>query len=346
MAAIQLASARPPLVGVVLLVALAVSVAFATAVGRVAIPLADQLAILAAQVGGRPFAGDPSLPAILLEVRLPRVVLAALTGAALATAGAALQGLFRNPLADPYLVGVSSGASAAAVLVLTMSLPPLAYALGAVQLAAFGGGLAAVSLALALARVGGQASVASLLLAGVAVAAIGGALSSLFLFSSGERIFAAYAWLLGGFNTSDWQLVARVALPIGAGFAVLLALGPSLDLLQLDEEAAAALGLRIEATKLATVAAATLVAAAAVSASGLIAFVGLVAPHVVRLLAGPAHRPLLLLSALGGAAFLVLADLAARTLLPEGNLPVGVVTAAAGGPFFLALLRARREGLA
>lgn len=346
MAAIRLAPARRPLVGVVLLSALAASVALAAAVGRVAIPLADQLAILAAQFSGQSFAGDPSLAAILLEVRLPRVVLAALTGAALATAGAALQGLFRNPLADPYLVGVSSGASAAAVLVLTMSLPPIAYALGAVQLAAFGGGLVAVSLALALARVGGQTSVASLLLAGIAVAAIGGALSSFLLFSSGERIFAAYAWLLGGFNTSDWQLVARVALPIGAGLAVLLALGPSLDLLQLDEEAAAAMGLRVETTKLATIAAATLVAAAAVSASGLIAFVGLIAPHVVRLLAGPAHRPLLVLSALGGAAFLVLADLAARTLLPEGNLPVGVVTAVVGGPFFLGLLRLRRERLA
>ena len=346
MGPIPLARVRRPLVAVALLATLAASVTLATAVGRVAIPLADQLAIIAAQFGGQSFARDPSLAAILLEVRLPRVVLAALTGAALATAGAALQGLFRNPLADPYLIGVSSGASAAAVLVLTMSLPPIAYALGAVQLAAFGGGLAAVALALALARVGGQTSVASLLLAGVAVAAIGGALSSFLLFSSADRIFGAYAWLLGGFNTSDWQLVARVAVPVGAGLAVLLALGPSLDLLQLDEEAAAAMGLRIEATKLTTIGAATLVAAAAVSASGLIAFVGLIAPHVVRLLAGPSHRPLLLLSALGGAAFLVIADLAARTLLPEGNLPVGVVTAAVGGPFFLALLRFRRERLA
>ncbi|MGH2716685.1 MAG: FecCD family ABC transporter permease [Thermoleophilaceae bacterium] len=329
----------------VLAVLLIASVALATAVGRIVIPLADQLAILIGQASGRPFAGDPSLAAILLEVRLPRVVLSGLTGAALATAGAALQGVFRNPLADPYLVGVSSGASAAAVVVLTMSLPPIAYALGAVQAAAFVGGLAAVSLAIALARVGGQTSVASLLLAGVAVAAIGGAISSFLLFSSGERIFAAYAWLLGGFNTADWQLVARIALPIAGGLVCLLLLGPSLDLLQLDEEAAAAMGLRVEATKLATIGAATLVAAAAVSASGLIAFVGLIAPHVVRLLAGPAHRPLLLLSALGGAAFLVLADLAARTLLPEGNLPVGVVTAAVGGPFFLVLLRHRRERL-
>jgi iron complex transport system permease protein len=345
-AATRLQPARQPVVGFVLVGALLASVALAVAVGRVAIPLADQLAIVAAHLGGRAFDGDARLSAILLDVRLPRVVLAALTGAALATAGAALQGLFRNPLADPYLVGVSSGASAAAVLVLTISLPPIAYALGAVQIAAFGGGLAAVSLALVLARVGGQTSVASLLLAGIAVAAIGGALSSYFLFSSGERIFAAYAWLLGGFNTSSWELVLRIAIPIALGLVVLLGLGPSLDLLQLDEEAAASMGLRVERTKLLTIAAATLVAAAAVSASGLIAFVGLIAPHVVRLLAGPTHRPLLLLSALGGAAFLVLADLVARTLLPEGNLPVGVVTAAIGGPFFLVLLRLRQGRIA
>ncbi len=326
-----------------LVTALAASVVIGAAVGRVTIPLGDQLAIVAARLGGGSYRGDSSLVPILLDVRLPRVVLAAITGAALAIAGAALQGLFRNPLADPYLVGISSGASAGAVLVLTASLPPFAYALGAVQLAAFVGGIVAVVLALLLAQAGGQTSVAALLLAGIAVAAIGGAVSSFVLFSSGDRIFAAYAWLLGGFNTASWELVLRVAIPVGVGVVGLLVLAPSLDLLQLDEEAAAAMGLRVEVAKLGTVAAATLVTAAAVSASGLIAFVGLVAPHVVRLLVGPQHRPLLLLSALGGAAFLVLADLVARTALPEGNLPVGVVTAAVGGPFFLVLLHLRRE---
>ncbi len=327
------------LVGLVL--ALGVSVVSGVAVGRVPIGPADQLAILAARLGLGGASVDPTAAAILLDIRLPRVLLAAVTGAALGLAGAALQGLFRNPLADPYLVGISSGASVGAVFTLTIGLPPALYAAGAVQAAAFAGAVLAVTTALALARTGGRTSVASLLLAGVAVAAIGGAVSSFLLFFHGERIFAAYAWLLGGFNTADWPLLGRVAAPVLAGAVGLIALGPALDLLQLDEEAARSLGLRVEATKLALVGLASLVTAAAVSAAGLIGFVGLVAPHVVRLLVGPAHRRLVVLSGLGGATFLVAADLVARIALPEGDLPVGVVTAAVGGPFFLALLRSR-----
>lgn len=330
---------------VALAIALVTSVVAGVAVGRVPIGPAEQAAILAARLGLGTGAVDPTAAAILLDIRLPRVLLAAVTGAALGLAGAALQGLFRNPLADPYLVGVSSGASVGAVFALTVGLPPALYAAGAVQAAAFAGAVLAVTVALALARTGGRTSVASLLLAGVAVAAIGGAISSYLLFFHGERIFAAFAWLLGGFNTADWALLGRVALPVVAGGLGLVALGPALDLLQLDEEAARALGLRVEATKLALVGLASLVTAAAVSAAGLIGFVGLVAPHVVRLLVGPAHRRLVLLSGLGGATFLVAADLVARIALPEGDLPVGVVTAAVGGPFFLALLRSRRGRL-
>lgn len=325
--------------------ALVGSVVVAIGFGRISISPADQLAIIVDRLGGSPASVDPRVASILLDIRLPRVILAGVTGAALATAGAALQGLFRNPLADPYLVGLSSGASLGAVLTLTVGLPPALYAAGAVQAAAFVGALAAVGLALLFAQVGGRTSVPSLLLAGIAVAALGGAVSSYLLFFHGERIFAAVAWLLGTFNATDWPLVTRVAVPASIGILGLAALGPSLDLLQLDEEAARSLGLRVEAAKLATVALASLVTAAAVSAAGLIAFVGLVAPHVVRMLVGPEHRQLLVLSALGGAAFLVLADLVARVALPEGDLPVGVVTAAVGGPFFLALLWSRRGRL-
>ena len=344
--AVVVSARRAPLAFLVLGLVLVASVVVAVGFGRVPISAADQLTIVIDRLGGRSSTIDPRLASILLEIRLPRVLLAAVTGAALATAGAALQGLFRNPLADPYLVGVSSGASVGAVLTLTIGLPPALYAAGAVQLAAFVGAVSAVSVALLLARVGGRTSVPSLLLAGVAVAAIGGAVSSYLLFFHGERIFAAYAWLLGGFNAADWALLGRVAPPVVVSAVGLVALGPSLDLLQLDEEAAKALGLRVEGAKLATIGFASLATAAAVSAAGLIAFVGLVAPHVVRILVGPEHRTLLVLSALGGAAFMVLADLAARIALPEGDLPVGVVTAAIGGPFFLALLWSRRERLA
>ncbi len=324
---------------------LVASMILAIGSGPVPISTADELAVLASRLDAHAAAVDPRLASILLDIRLPRVLLAAVTGAALATAGAALQGLFRNPLADPYLVGVSSGASVGAILAMTVTLPPALYAAGAVQLAAFVGAIVAVGVALLLARVGGRTSVPSLLLAGVAVTAIGGAASSYLLFSRGDRLFAAYAWLLGSFNVSDWSLFDRIALPVLAGTIGLVALGPSLDLLQLDEDAATALGLRTERTKLAVVACAALTTGAAVSAAGLIAFVGLVTPHVIRMLVGAEHRPLLLLSALGGAAFMVLADLAARTVLPEGDLPVGVVTAAVGGPFFLALLWSKRGRL-
>lgn len=343
---VAMSAYRVPVAFLTLGLVLVASVVVAVGFGRVPISAADQLAIVVDRLAGRSSTIDPRLASILLEIRLPRVLLAAVTGAALATAGAALQGLFRNPLADPYLVGVSSGASVGAVLTLTIALPPTLYAAGVVQLAAFVGAVGAVSVALLLARAGGRTSVPSLLLAGVAVAAIGGAVSSYLLFFHGERIFAAYAWLLGGFNAADWALLGRVALPVVASAVGLVALGPSLDLLQLDEDAAKALGLRVEGAKLATIGFASLATAAAVSAAGLIAFVGLVAPHVIRILVGPEHRTLLVLSAIGGGAFMVLADLVARIALPEGDLPVGVVTAAIGGPFFLALLWSRRGQLA
>src|SRR6266508_4443962 len=192
MATVRLQPARRPVVGIALVAALLGGVAVGVAVGRVAIPLADQLAIIAAQLGGWTFEGDGRLSAILLDIRLPRVILAAVTGAALAAAGAALQGLFRNPLADPYLVGVSSGASLGAVLTLTLGLSPVLYAAGAVQAAAFIGALVAVGLAMLFAQAGGRTSVPSLLLAGIAVAALGGAVTSYLLFFHGERIFAAF----------------------------------------------------------------------------------------------------------------------------------------------------------
>jgi len=337
---------RSPVAVAILGTALVLAVALSLAIGRVAVPLGEQIAILADALGLQPYAGEDRLAAIMLDIRLPRVLLAALVGAALGAAGAGLQGMFRNPLADPYLIGASSGAAVAALLMLTIELPAVVYRLGGVQVAAFVGSLGAVGIAVALARSSGYTAVPSLLLAGVAVAALGGAITSYLLFASGEHIFSAYAFLLGGFNTADMELVAQVAVPIAIGVAMLALLGPALDLLQIGEESAEAMGLRVEWTKMLAIVAATLATAAAVSAAGLIAFVGLVVPHIVRLLAGPGHRALVLQSVIGGAAFLVACDLVARTLLSEGNLPVGVVTAAIGAPFFLLLLRARRRRLA
>lgn len=285
----------------------------------------------------------PSYEAVLFQIRMPRVVLAALVGACLAAAGATYQGLFRNPLADPYLIGVAAGAGLGAVLAMVLPLAPLLYSLGAVQFMAFGGGLLTVALVYGLARVGGSVPVSTLLLAGVALGALASAITSFLMYVHGDRLLAIYSWLIGGFALSDWGKVLAI-LPYAAGGLVFLSLyARPLNVMQLDEEQAAQLGLPVERLKIVLVAAATLVAAAAVSVSGLIGFVGLIVPHAVRLLWGPDYRFLLPMSILTGAAFLVLADALARTLLGPTEIPVGVVTAFCGAPFFLYLLRQKKR---
>lgn len=276
---------------------------------------------------------------IVVQIRLPRVLAAAVVGAALALAGAALQGVFRNPLADPYLLGAASGAGLAAALVLVLGTAGAWWASAGVGVAAFVGALATVALVVALARQGTRVPVVPLVLAGVVVGSSLSAGTSFVLLAAREQAAGVLAWLLGSFAFASWgQLAWAVPALLVAG-AVVLAAARGLDVLQLGDAAAAQLGLPVEPFKVAVVAASTLATAAAVATAGVIGFVGLVVPHAVRLVVGPGHRRLLPLSALWGATFVVAADVLARTVIAPAEVPVGVVTALAGAPFFLLLLR-------
>jgi iron complex transport system permease protein len=281
---------------------------------------------------------------ILLQLRLPRVAAAALVGAALATAGALFQGLLRNPLADPLLLGTSSGAALGATLGFALPTALVTYWLGLwlVAILAFGGALVAVALVYFLATQRAQTPVVSLLLAGVAVGALLTAAQTLLVIRNDRlalHLPSLYLWLSGGIDVESWGQVAVTAALVGASVLVALLLAPAVDAFALGEEMALHLGLRVERYKLALVAIAALLVAAAVSLSGLVGFVGLVAPHLCRLTLGPRNRLLIAASALAGALFVVVADLFARVLVAPAELPLGVLTALIGAPLFLWLLR-------
>jgi iron complex transport system permease protein len=272
---------------------------------------------------------------IVREIRLPRIVLGAVVGFALASAGAVMQGFFRNPMADPSILGVSSGAAVGAVATIALSVSgPLGL-----QTAAFLGAVLAAFAVYLLATESGHTPVATLLLAGIAVQTFLGAIISYLLLHAGESLEQAVLWLMGHLHNSTWAEV-EVTLPVAVvSFLVLLAYARDLNVLLLGEEDAHALGIEVERTKRVLLALSSVVTAAAVAVAGVIGFVGLVVPHMMRLLVGPDHRVLLPTSALAGGAFLVASDTLARS--GPGELPVGIVTAAVGAPFFLYLLRTR-----
>jgi iron complex transport system permease protein len=279
--------------------------------------------------------------AILWQVRAPRVALAALVGAMLAVAGSAYQGVFRNPLADPYLLGVAAGAGLGATLV-------IAYGNGIdnavlLPLAAFAGASVAVAAAYVLGRsAGGVGGTATLILAGVVIALFMTAVQTFVQLQRSDTLRYVYSWILGGFETSDWSEVAVVAPYMAASCVVVLLHRRVLDVLRLGDDEAASLGVNAGRARLVLVIAATLGTASAVAVSGLIGFVGIIVPHTIRLLVSPSNRAIVPLSLLCGAGFLVLADALARTILSPAELPIGVVTAFFGAPFFAVVLRSTR----
>ena len=275
---------------------------------------------------------------LIIQVRLPRVILAALVGASLAGAGALYQALFRNPLADPYILGVSSGAGLGAMIAIVATAGATAWRFGAVPLAAFAGALLTMLLVVRLASSRGRLEATSLLLAGVAISYTLSAVTSFLMVFARQQMAAIVYWMMGGFSAASWQYVAMIAPMFLLGIIVPLLSMRELNLMLLGDERAGHLGLSVERFKLVTLAAAALLTAAAVAVSGLIGFVGLMVPHMVRLVLGPDHRRLLPASLLAGAIVLVLADLAARTVLAPVEIPVGIVTAVLGGPFFVVLL--------
>ena len=278
--------------------------------------------------------------AIVWDLRAPRVVLGLLVGALLAGSGAAYQGVFRNPLADPYLLGIAAGAGLGATIAIVVELQDVLGVVDPVPLAAFAGALVAVAAAGTLSiRRGRVGSPTTLILAGVAVANFFTAIQTFVQQQNSETLQQVFAWILGRLSTAGWAEV-RLLLPYTAVCVVglVLAVGP-LDVLAVGDEEASTLGLRPRAARRAILVVASLGAAAAVAVSGLIGFVGLIVPHTVRLMAGTSHRRVIPLSLLFGAAFLALADVVARTVQAPAELPIGVITAFVGAPFFLVILR-------
>ncbi len=280
---------------------------------------------------------------IVWQLRAPRVALAALVGGMLAIAGVSYQGVFRNPLADPYLLGVAGGAGLGATLAIVYGVTA-AGPRWTVPLAAFGGAIAAVMLTYVLGRSAGAArSTGALVLAGVTVATFSAAVQTFVQQRHSDVLQNVYSWLLGGFATSTWSDVALCAPYVAASSLVLILHRRVLDVLSLGDEEAASLGIDVARARLLIVVAATLGTAAAVSVSGLIAFVGIIVPHTIRLLVSTSYRAVLPLSLLAGAGFLVLTDVFARTILSPAELPIGVVTAFFGAPFFAVVLRTSRS---
>lgn len=311
------------------------------AVGPVTIPPGTVVQLLLDRLGlGASPADVPGVfRTILFEIRLPHTALMALAGLALGASGAAYQGLFRNPLADPYILGVAAGAGLGAITAMTIQWPSTVLGMASVPAAAFVGALATVAVVYRIARVGRSAPVTTLLLAGVALGTFTSAITSLIMLLSTSELRRAIAWLLGGFSLGGWEPVLASLPYLGVGLGVLLVFGRPMNVLQFGDEQALQLGLHVERFKLVIVAAASLVAATAVAFTGIIAFVGLIVPHLVRILWGPDYRRLIPWAALGGGTTLLAADIVARTILAPRDLPVGVITSVIGAPFFLWLLR-------
>jgi len=342
--------------GAVLLALLAVGLAaaFLLAVGQGAVEIApgQVLAILGAQVGlDLPWAYDSTQEVVLLAIRLPRACLALLAGAALAVCGATMQGLFRNPLADPGLIGVSTGAAVAAAsaivfggtLAVVVPFVPVAHL---IPVAAFGGALAATFVVYRIASRDGRTDIATMLLAGVAINAIAAAGIGLLVFvSDDQELRDLNFWMLGSLSGITWARLLPAMLPILVTVLATIVFTRHLDALLLGETEALHLGFDVERVKRMLIVLVALAVGATVALSGVIGFVGLVVPHLVRLAIGPEHRTLLPASILLGATLLLVADLLARSLVLPAELPVGILTACVGGPFFLWLL-VRRRGVA
>lgn len=312
----------------------------AVGIGAVGVPAREVVGIIWGELSGS--LTGPAAPAetIILQVRLPRILLGFLIGASLSVAGTAFQGLLRNPLADPYTIGVSSGAAVGATAALLFF--PGAASGFIIPLCGFAGALLALFTVYSLGSVGGRLPVVTVLLAGVVVSSFLSAVISLGMLFAGEQMRNIFFWLAGGLGQKGWSLLTLVIPYFTIGLAVLLYLARDLNLILLGEEDALSLGVEVERTKRWVLIAASLITAGAVSVSGMIGFVGLIVPHAMRILVGPDHRYLFPASLFGGGIFLVAADTFARTIISPAEIPVGIVTAFLGAPFFIYLLRRHR----
>ena len=282
---------------------------------------------------------------IIGEIRLPRIILAFIVGAGLAVAGAVFQAIIRNPMVDPYIIGISAGAGTGVMLALFLGIEITLFNLNSLPAFAFLGAVLTVFMVYQLARVGNKLPVLTFLLAGVAVSFILNSLMSFLMVLRTENLQQLVYWLMGSLAGTAWTDIQMILPYFLTALAVILFYLKDLNILLLGEESAAHLGLNVERTKIVLLGAASLMTAAVVSVSGSIGFIGLVVPHIARMVIGPDHRRLIPLAALFGASFLLLADTAARTLLAPMELPVGIITALAGGPYFIYLLRNKSKNI-
>jgi iron complex transport system permease protein len=329
-----------------LLAILGLALVLNVAAGAIAVPPLALLQRVVERLTGWNLLADwpEAFEIIVFRIRLPQTILISITGAALAGSGAAYQALFRNPLADPYLIGVASGAGLGAVAAMALRETGLALGLYMVPIGAFSGALLTVGIVYALAHLRGAETTTTLILAGIAVSSFATALTSFLMLRSQGELHRAVAWLLGGATMSGWEPVVAAAPYIGLGLIVLVITAYAMNVLQFGEEQASQLGLPVRRVKTLIILSASLATAAAVAFSGIIGFIGLIVPHLIRLIWGADYRHLLPLSALGGAAALLLADVLARLIMAPQELPVGIITALVGAPFFLwILLRAPRR---
>lgn len=328
---------------IILVVATIAAAAVSAFVGQFDATLSDVFGSVSRVVlhGASPL--DDRLDAVLWTVRFPRVVLGVLVGASLAVGGAVMQGVFANPLAEPSIVGVASGGSVGATFMIVLGFTSVsAWFLPA---GAFVGALVATMTVWSFAKSGGKTAALTLVLAGIAINAVAAAATSFLIFlgdtSSREQVIF---WQLGTLSDARWSSVAVTGIVFAAGFAGCFAIRSQLDLLALGDNSAAATGVRVERLRVGAILLVCLLTGVAVAFSGVIAFVGLIVPHALRLVVGPSHRYLVPMSALGGAMLLSLADIAARTAVPFADLPIGIFTAVVGGPLFLLLLRRTLRG--
>ncbi|MBU2617903.1 MAG: iron chelate uptake ABC transporter family permease subunit [Euryarchaeota archaeon] len=331
---------------IALIVLLGVTIVFAATTGPAEI---GSQTILKMLIGKLPFANALITPSwsvneetIIFQIRLPRIVLGVLVGAALSIAGATMQSLFKNPMADPYIIGISAGAALGATLAMVAPTPLSMYI---IPLMAFIFAVGAIFLVYHIASVGGKLPVGTLLLAGIAVTLFLSAITSFMMYISGEKLHGIVFWLMGGLWARSWDHVWMVLPWICVGTTIIYIFARDLNVMLLGEEPAQHLGIEVEKLKKIMMVSASLVAAAAVAVSGIIGFVGLIIPHIMRILVGPDHRILLPGSALVGGIFLVWADTLARTIIAPTELPVGIITALFGAPFFIYLLRKRKRSM-
>ncbi len=321
----------------------------AASMGAVPIPIATTLKIIASKVFGTKPALDVNTlniyETILFKVRFARIVLAVLVGVALSVSGVVYQGIFKNPMADPYIIGVSSGAALGATVAAIVFKGLGVFGFTLVPVLAFIGATLTVFFVYNLARTGTKVPVATLLLAGVAIGALLQALTSFVMILGTKDLHFVIFWLMGGFSSKNWDHV-MVMLPfLILGLPLIFYYSRDLNLLLLGEERARQLGIEAEKIKKVLIIVASLLAASAVAVSGIVGFVGLIVPHIIRLITGPDHRILIPCSALFGASFVVFSDLLARTLMAPTEIPLGVITALFGAPFFIYLLKRSKRGL-